>query len=73
MKPSHRVCINVVDSNGDRTNVVEGGIFHLPRRLLQFLFGDSAEIFVLKPGQTVKEVIIRETPHYTGGEKIGKV
>ena len=40
--------------------VIKSGIKHIPRRLIRFLFGDCAEVLVLKPGETVKTVEINE-------------
>ena len=53
---SHKIRINVVDDDGGKETVLEGGICHLPHRLLRFIFGDMAEIMVLKPGTTVDSV-----------------
>ena len=53
---SHKIRINVVDDDGGKEAVLEGGICRLPYRLLRFLFGDMAEVMVLKPGNTVDSV-----------------
>ena len=53
---SHNIRINVVEDDGGKENVLEGGICRLPSRLLRFLFGDMAEVMVLKPGNTVDSV-----------------
>ena len=59
MSIQHTVRIHV--AHPDRTlPVINSGIKHIPRRLIHFLFGDCAEILVLKPGETVKTVEIKE-------------
>ena len=59
MSIQHTVRIHVAQS--DRTlPVIKSGIKHIPRRLIHFLFGDCAEVLVLKPGETVKTVEIKE-------------
>ncbi len=59
MSIQHTVCIHVAQS--DMTlPVIKSGIRNIPRRLIRFLFGDCAEILVLKPGQSVKTVEITE-------------
>ena len=56
----HKIRINVVTDDGEKENVLQGGLRYLPYRLLQFLFGGSAQVLVLKPGQTVSSVEVRE-------------
>ena len=60
MSMTHTVRIHVAKPDC-RHQVIQSGIRHVPRRLIQFLFGDCAEILVLKPGETVKTVEIKET------------
>ena len=60
MSIKHTVCIHVAQPDGNLP-VIKSGIKHIPRRLIHFLFGDCAEVLVLKPGQTVKTVEIKET------------
>ena len=55
MRLRHKVTIQVGNSA-----VIQGARMKLPARLLRFLFGDATEIYVLKPGQTVESVDIRE-------------
>ncbi len=60
MSIQHTVRIHVARPDGTLP-VIKSGIKHIPRRLIHFLFGDCAEVLVLKPGQTVKTVEIQET------------
>ena len=59
MSIQHTVRINVAQPDGNLP-VIKSGIKHIPRRLIRFLFGDCAEVLVLKPGETVKTVEIKE-------------
>ena len=61
MRLRHKVTIQVGNSA-----VIQGARMKLPARLLRFLFGDATEIYVLKPGQTVESVDIREV--WKGGD-----
>lgn len=60
MKITHRVRINVVDSKGETTEVLKGAITKIPRKLIHLLFGDAAQVFIMKPGKTVKSVTVQE-------------
>ncbi len=60
MSVNHTVHISVAQSGGP-VPVISSRVRHIPRRLIRFLFGDCAEILVLKPGETVKTVEIKET------------
>ena len=59
MSIQHTVRIHVAQPDGNLP-VIKSGIKHIPRRLIRFLFGDCAEVLVLKPGETVKSVEIKE-------------
>ena len=59
MSIQHTVRIHVAQPDGN-VPVIKSGIKHIPRRLIRFLFGDCAEVLVLKPGETVKSVEIKE-------------
>ena len=59
MSIQHTVRIHVAHPDGNLP-VVKSGIRHISRRLIRFLFGDCAEVLVLKPGETVKTVEIKE-------------
>ncbi len=65
----HRIQINVTDDDGKRKPVICGGTRTLPKWLLTALFGESAEILVLTPGQSVQSVEIHE---FAGGGGDGK-
>ena len=60
MSMTHTVRIHVAKPDGNH-QIIQSRIRHLPRRLIRFLFGDCSEILVLKPGETVKTVEIKET------------
>lgn len=60
MKLKHKVRINVTDTIGNKQTVLQGGIRYLPRRIARWLFGENTEVLVLKPGQSVDSVEIRE-------------
>ena len=59
MSIQHTVRIHVAQSDGTLP-VIKSRIRRIPRRLIRFLFGDCAEVLVLKPGETVKTVEIKE-------------
>lgn len=58
---SHKIRINVVEDDGEKETVLQGGICRLPYRLLRLIFGDMAEVMVLKPGSSVDSVEIFRT------------
>ena len=60
MKLKHKVRINVTDDVGNKQTVLQGGIRYLPRKIARWLFGENIEVLVLKPGQSVDSVEIRE-------------
>lgn len=62
MALKHKVCINVTAPNGRKRMVLQSGVRNLPMRLVRLLFGDCTQIVVLKPGQTVEAVEIKEVP-----------
>lgn len=64
MKLKHKVRINVTDDDGKKQAVLQGGMRHLPERIVKWLFGENTEILVLKHGQSIESVEIREV----GGE-----
>lgn len=57
---NHQVTINVASTNGGNTTVLRGKEMKLPARIIRFLFGDFTQVYLLKPGQSVKSVDIRE-------------
>lgn len=40
--------------------VLKGADVRLPARLVRFLFGDFTQVYLLKPGQTVKSGDVKE-------------
>ena len=69
MSIQHTVRIHVAQPDGNLP-VIKSGIKHIPRRLMHFLFGDCAEVLVLKPGETVKRVEIKEVKGETNHETV---
>ena len=60
MNLKHKVQINVTSVGGKRQMVVKSGVRKLPRRIIHFLFGEDAEILVMKTGDSVDSVEIKE-------------
>lgn len=56
----HTVKINIADRRGEQRRVLTSAQISLPRRLLQFLFGDFCQVLVLTPGETVEGIEINE-------------
>lgn len=56
----HRVQVNITKKNGTKEAVFGSCRHRVPDRLLHLLFGDTREIIVLKPGESVSSVIINE-------------
>lgn len=56
----HRITINVTDPRGRTGTVLKGADVRLPERLVRFLFGDFTQVYLLKPGQSVESVDVRE-------------
>lgn len=56
----HRITINVTDPRGKTGTVLKGADVRLPERLVRFLFGDFTQVYLLKPGQSVESVDVRE-------------
>lgn len=56
----HRIQVNIAKKNGTKEAVVGSCIRRIPARLITFLFGEAREIAVLKPGESVRSVIINE-------------
>ena len=66
----HKITINVTDSRGKTGTVLKGADVRLPARLIRFLFGDFTQVYLLKPGQTVETVDVKEVKE--GGSGNGK-
>lgn len=60
MRLKHRIQINVIGTDGKKNAVLRGGVRTFPKRLLTALFGESAEVLVFTPGQSVQSVEIHE-------------
>lgn len=56
----HQVVINVSNKNGENSTILKGSQITLPKKIIQWLFGDYTQIFVMKPGQTIRSVDIKE-------------
>lgn len=56
----HQVVINVSERDGKKTRVLKGAQLSLPQRIVRWLFGEYTQIFVMKPGETIQSVDIRE-------------
>ena len=70
MELKHRVTINVTDPHGKTGTVLKGADARLPARLIRFLFGDFMQVYLLKPGQSVESVDVKEVKE--GGSGNGK-
>lgn len=46
--------------NGNKETVLQGCVRNLPRKLVEWLFGENMEILVLTPGQSIESVEIHE-------------
>lgn len=61
MNLQHKVQINVAQKDGSHKKaVIKSGIGKIPQKLLNFLFGEFAEVLVLTPGKSVQSVEIHE-------------
>ncbi|MDO4662114.1 MAG: hypothetical protein Q4B36_03155 [Tissierellia bacterium] len=56
----HRVVINVSNANGEKRKMMEAAEMSLPKRIIRFLFGDFTQIYLLKPGDQIESVDIKE-------------
>ena len=70
MALKHRITINVTDPHGNTGTVLKGADVRLPARLIRFLFGDFTQVYLLKPGQSVESVDVKEVKE--GGKDNGK-
>lgn len=55
----HRVVINVSKSN-KKAQGLKAAQLTLPRRILKWLFGDFTQVYLLKPGETIQSVDVKE-------------
>ncbi|MDW7797133.1 hypothetical protein SCQ32_09180 [Streptococcus canis] len=56
----HKVVINVTNEDGKKTPVLKGAIRKLPSKIIKWLFGDFTQVYLLKPGETVESVDVKE-------------
>lgn len=56
----HKVIINITDERGNKTEVLRGAQMWLPRKIVEWLFGEYTQVYLLKPNQTIESVDIRE-------------
>lgn len=61
----HKVSINVV--SGDRKEkLMDASRARLPARILRWIFGDYTYVYLMKPGQYIDSVDIREIKEGSG-------
>lgn len=70
MALKHRITINVTDPHGKTGTVLKGADARLPARLARFLFGGYTQVYLLKPGQPIESVDVKEVKE--GGSGNGK-
>lgn len=56
----HKIQVNIAKKNGTKEAVVGSCIHRVPTRLIKLFFGEARENVVLKPGKTVRSVVINE-------------
>ena len=56
----HKVIINVTNDKDDKTKVLCEAQMWLPRKIVEWLFGEYTQVYLLKPNQTIESVDIRE-------------
>ena len=56
----HQVIINVEKADGEKVPVVKGAVRYLPRKIIEWLFGEYTQVYLLKPEETVSSVDIVE-------------
>lgn len=61
MKLKHKIKINISDRNGHKQEVLQSEHRSIPKKLLTFLFGEFCEVLVLTPGESVRDIEIKET------------
>lgn len=60
MAVKHKVTINISNANGGKCTVLRGANMKLLARIIRLLFSDFTQVYLLKPGQTVESVDVRE-------------
>ncbi|WP_018659200.1 hypothetical protein [Allofustis seminis] len=56
----HKVVVNVSRPNGKKKKVLEAAEMSLPKKIIRFFFGDFTQIYLLKPGEQIESVDIKE-------------
>ena len=56
----HKVVINVSKPSGEKTPVIKAAQLTLPSRIIQWLFGEYTQVYLLKPGQTIESEDVKE-------------
>lgn len=56
----HKVIINVSDSNHNEIQILKASRITIPRKIVQWLFGEYTQVYLLKPGQTIYSVDVKE-------------
>ena len=56
----HKVVINVSSGNKQKAPVLKAALLTLPRGIVQFLFGEYTQIYLISPGKTIESVNIKE-------------
>lgn len=69
MALKHKIIINVTDSKGNKSAILRAADMKLPSRIIQFLFGDFRQIYLLDVGQSIESVDINEVKEIMEGDK----
>lgn len=69
----HKVVINVSSENKQNTPVLKAALLTLPRRIVQFLFGEYTQIYLISPGKTIESVDIKEVQKGEYSNEQGKI
>lgn len=56
----HQVVINVTDPSGQKRQLLKAAQLTLPKRIIRFLFGEYTQVYLLKTGQTIQSVDVKE-------------
>lgn len=76
MALKHRITINVTDRYGRTETIFNGVDVRLLARLIRFLFGNFTQVYLLKPGQLVEPVDVKEVKEGgsgNGGSRYGSL
>lgn len=56
----HQVVINVTNDKGKKISVLKGACRLMPERIVKWLFGNYTQVYLLKPGDSVESVDVKE-------------